>query len=80
VRQARRGPRRSDATWSPIALVEAVRIELGPRTDPERAIELAGRMLREWPNDALAPETRELRCRALRQLGRAGECAAPPPP
>jgi hypothetical protein len=67
-----------DATWSPIALVEAVRIELGPLADRERAIDLAERMLREWPSDALAPEARELRCRALRQLGRGGECAAAP--
>lgn len=69
-----------DATWSPIALVEAVRIELGPLADPGRAIELVERMLREWPDDALAPEARELRCRALRQLGRGGECGAVPRP
>jgi hypothetical protein len=27
-------------------------------------------MLHDWPGDALAREARELRCRALRQLGR----------
>ena len=61
--------------WSPIALVEAVRIELGPLADPERAIALADRVLREWSADALVSEARELRCRALRQLGRSDECA-----
>ena len=54
-----------DPTWSPIALVEAIRIELGPLAAPERAIELADRMLREWPQHALAPETRELRKQAI---------------
>ncbi|MGN6104864.1 MAG: hypothetical protein ACTHU0_07165, partial [Kofleriaceae bacterium] len=68
-----------DPTWSPIALVEAIRIELGPRASPERAIELADQMAREWPSHGLATEARELRCRALRQLGR-GEACAPPSP
>jgi hypothetical protein len=68
-----------DPMWSPIALVEAVRIELGPLADPERAIALADRMIRAWPNDALASEARELRCRALRQLGRGEACGSPPP-
>lgn len=63
-----------DPLWSPIALVEAIRIELGPLADPERAIALADRMVREWSSDALSSEARELRCRALRQLGRAEEC------
>jgi len=67
-----------DATWSPIALVAAAQIELDRLEDPGRAIELAERMLREWPGDAQAPEARELRCQALRQLGRGGECAAVP--
>jgi len=69
-----------DPTWSPIALVEAIRIELEPLADPERAIALADRMVREWPSDALASEARELRCRALRQLGRAEECTPATPP
>ena len=68
-----------DSTWSPIALIEALRIELGPLAEPEGAIALADRMLREWPGDPLLPEARELRCRALRQLGRAAECASPRP-
>jgi hypothetical protein len=55
----------SDPTWSPIALVEAIRIEMGPLAAPERAIELADRMLREWPQHALAGETRELRKQAI---------------
>ncbi len=67
-----------DATWSPIALLEAIRIELGPRADPERAIVLADRMVREWPRDALAAEARELRCRGLRQLGRGAGCGPSP--
>jgi hypothetical protein len=65
-----------DPTWSPIALVEAVRIDLGPLADPERAIVLADRMIREWPGDVLAAEARELRCRAMRQLGRGAECGS----
>jgi hypothetical protein len=59
-----------DPTWSPIALVEAVRITLGPLSAPERAIELVDRFEREWPKHDLAPEARELRCRALKQLGK----------
>jgi hypothetical protein len=70
----------ADPTWSPIALIEAIRIELGPLADPERAIALADRMIRDWSADALVSEARELRCRALRQLGRAAECAPPPQP
>jgi hypothetical protein len=63
-----------DQTWSPIALVEAARIELGPRAAPERVIALVDRFDREWPNHALAPEAHELRCRALRELARGAEC------
>ncbi len=65
-----------DATWAPIALLEAARIYLGPLSDPEHAIEIADRLGSQWPNDALAPEARDLRCRALGQLGRASECEA----
>jgi hypothetical protein len=64
----------NDRTWSPIALVEAIRIELGPLTSPERALVLADRFARTWASHDLAPEARELRCRALRQLGREPEC------
>ncbi len=64
-----------DSTWSPIALVEAARIELGPRASPEHAVSLVDRFEREWPGHSLAPEARELRCRALRELGRGSECA-----
>jgi hypothetical protein len=59
-----------DATWSPIALVEAVRIELGPLSAPEKAVEFAERFAREWPQHSLAPEASDLRCRALKQLGK----------
>jgi hypothetical protein len=65
-----------DATWSPIALLEAARIELGPRASPERAVALAERFEAEWSSHQLLPEARELKCRALRQLGRDAECAA----
>ena len=41
-----------DQTWSPIALVEAARIEIGPRAAPERAIVLVDRF------DASGPRTR----------------------
>jgi hypothetical protein len=67
-----------DPTWSPIALVEAARIELGPRASPERTISLVDRFLAEWASHQLAPEARELRCRALRQLGREAECTTTP--
>lgn len=60
----------ADATWSPIAELEAVRIYLGPLAAPERAIDVADRILREWPSAPLAAEARELRCRARSQLGR----------
>lgn len=66
-----------DATWSPIALLEAARIELGPKSSPERALALAERFASEWPHHELAPEARDLRCRALKQLGRDAECAVP---
>ena len=67
----------NDPTWSPIALVEAVRIELGPRASPERAVTLADRFTADWAAHQLAPEVRDLRCRALRQLDRADECQGP---
>jgi hypothetical protein len=67
-----------DPMWSPIALVEAIRIEIAPLAAPERSIALADRMIREWPDDPLVAEARELRCRALRQLGRASECTPVP--
>jgi hypothetical protein len=64
-----------DATWSPIALLEAARIELGPHASPERTVVLMDRFAAEWPSHELAAEAREVRCRALRQLGRADDCA-----
>jgi hypothetical protein len=64
-----------DRTWAPIALIEAARIELGPLTAPERAITYVDRFEREWPGNGLDPEARDLRCRALIQLGRGAECA-----
>jgi hypothetical protein len=69
-----------DPVWSPIALVEAIRIALGPLADPERVLALADRMIRDWPDDAQTAEARALRCRALAQLGRSAECAAPAAP
>lgn len=68
-----------DATWSPIALVEAARIELDAASDPERALAAADRLLRDYPTHALAAETRDLRCRALSELGRGAECSTPSP-
>jgi hypothetical protein len=67
-----------DSTWSPIALVEAARIYLGPLADPEHAISIVERVVVEWPQHALAAEARELRCRALAALGRGAECAPAP--
>lgn len=69
-----------DPMWSPISLVEAVRIDLGPLAAPEHAIALVDRMLAEWPGNTLASEARALRCRALGQLGRDAECTGVPPP
>ncbi|HEY1814729.1 MAG TPA: hypothetical protein VGG74_20420 [Kofleriaceae bacterium] len=66
-----------DRTWAPIALVEAARIELGPLAAPERTIAYVDRFTREWPENELAPEARDLRCRALTQLGRGAECTTP---
>jgi hypothetical protein len=69
-----------DATWSPIALVEAIRIYAGPLADPTHAIAIADRMIADWPGDVLVPEARQLRCRALARIGRGQECAPPPLP
>jgi hypothetical protein len=63
-----------DRTWAPIALIEAARIELGPLAAPERALAYVDRFTREWPGNGLDPEARDLRCRALAQLGRSSEC------
>ena len=60
------------------ALVEAIRIELDARAAPEAALARADQMLARWPAHALIADTRALRCRALRQLGRGAECAPPP--
>jgi hypothetical protein len=65
-----------DATWAPIALLEAARIELGPLAAPERAVTYVERFEREWSGNGLLPEARDLRCRALGQLGRSSECSA----
>jgi hypothetical protein len=65
-----------DPTWAPIALVEAARIELGPLASPERAITYVERFEREWSNNGLLPEARDLRCHALDQLGRGSECGS----
>ncbi|MGE0868646.1 MAG: hypothetical protein AB7P03_08795 [Kofleriaceae bacterium] len=68
----------NDPVWSPIALVEAARIYAGPLANPERAIQLADRMIREWPAATLTGEARTLRCQALAQLGRSPpECDQP---
>jgi hypothetical protein len=69
-----------DVTWSPIALLEAIRLYAGPLADSAQVVALAGRLILEWPADALVPEARQLRCRALDRLGRGAECAAPPTP
>ena len=66
-----------DRTWAPIALIEAARIELGPLAAPERALAYVDRFTREWPGNGLDPEARDLRCRALAQLGRSAECTLP---
>jgi hypothetical protein len=63
-----------DPTWSPIALLEAARIELGPRGLLERAIALCERFETEWSSAGLAPEARELRCRCGRR--RTGRCVS----
>ena len=68
-----------DPTWSPIALVEAIRIALDALAAPERSVEIADRMIQDWPAHTLIGETRALRCRALRQLGRSAECDSPLP-
>jgi hypothetical protein len=65
-----------DATWAPIALVEAARIYLGPLSDPEHALAIAERAIAEWPADGLVTEARDLRCRALRELGRGSACTS----
>jgi hypothetical protein len=67
-----------DATWSPIALVEAIRLYAGPLADSAQVVGLADRVIHEWPADTLVPEARQLRCRALFKLGRGGECTALP--
>jgi hypothetical protein len=67
-----------DATWSSIALVEAIRICNGPLADPDQALALADRFLREWPSSSLATEVRQLRCHALGQLGRTDGCSTRP--
>lgn len=59
----------NDPVWAPIALVEAIRIDLGPLSDPTSAVALADQMLASWPRDALAPEVRSMRCHALAELG-----------
>jgi hypothetical protein len=59
----------ADPTWSPLAQVEAIRIDLDVLTDPEDARAVADAMLARWPKHALAAEVRTLRCRALDQLG-----------
>ncbi len=64
-----------DPTWSPIALVEAARIYLGPLDDLEHVLTTTSRFFREYPTHALTRDVRELRCRALAQLGRGNECA-----
>ncbi len=64
-----------DPTWSPLALLEAARIELGPHASPERTVVLIDRFTAEWPSHQLGAEAHELGCRALRQLGRGDGCA-----
>ncbi len=63
-----------DATWAPLAHIEAIRIDLEDLSAPENALALSDRMLTRWPHHALITEVRALRCRALGQLGRGAEC------
>jgi hypothetical protein len=51
-------------------------VQLGDRP----AVRDRWRGAREWPKDALAAAACELRCRALRQLGRGDECSVAIPP
>ncbi len=64
-----------DATWSPIALLEAARVEIGPLLSSERALGTCAELLRTYPTHALAHEAAAIRCRALTELGRSSECA-----
>lgn len=64
-----------DPTWAPIALVEAARLTLGPLAEPQQTLELSRRMRASWPKHTLLTEMRAIECRALKQLGRAAECA-----
>ncbi|MBP9088379.1 MAG: hypothetical protein KBG15_19820 [Kofleriaceae bacterium] len=63
-----------DATWSPIALLEAARIELGPLLSSTQAIKTCDELLQKYPQHALAREAADIRCRALTELGRSSEC------
>jgi hypothetical protein len=63
-----------DPVWAPIALIEQARIHLGPLTNPEQAIAAAQQFEATFSKHPLAPEAREIRCRALQQLGRPQEC------
>lgn len=65
----------ADPTWAPIALVEAARLTLGPLAEPHQTLELSRRMRSSWPKHTLLTEMRAIECRALKQLGRATECA-----
>lgn len=65
----------ADPTWAPIALVEAARLTLGPLAEPHQTLELSRRMRASWPKHTLLTEMRAIECRALKQLGRATECA-----
>lgn len=71
---------RADPTWSPLAIVEMIRIyeKLGR---PEQVQKRSSEFLKQHRDHNLAPEVRALACRAYAQLGRpapGGLCAAVP--
>jgi hypothetical protein len=59
-----------DSTWSPLALLELGRLRAESLEQPEAAVGALDDFLRRFPEHALTAESKALRCRALRKLGR----------
>lgn len=71
VRVLERLVARDDATWSPLALIEKMRIFTTELDDPARTETLAGQFLAGYADHRLAPDVRQLRCGAQRRRGTA---------
>ncbi len=70
---------RGDATWSPLALIEEIRLQVDPFASPKKVVSLANRFFATYPQHPLTAEVRHMWCSAHTSVSETQpmECKAP---